>query len=295
MSKVSLAKHTDSYQGTLKVLVPLKKDLEEKIKDLEKIVIKINFVTTKKKLATTPVESVRAFVDFIESFYSGEIIIAEEASIGNTKQGFQDHGFVKLANEKKQVSLFNSADDAVKTIQINYPHGSMTLPLAKIYTDSRFVVSMCRAKTHDTVVVTLSLKNLLVGAIQGGLGERGKIHQGMDINWILKEIAKFTYPNLSIIDATVGMEGDGPSNGTPINSNWLLTSLDPLAADSIATYLMGFDINDVGYLNLIKELNLGKLYPQDESEIKIIGQNLDSLRKNFKPHDSYERQRLWKE
>ena len=89
MSKVSLVKHDQSYQGTLKVLQPLKEDLEEKIKNLEKIVVKINFVTTENQLATTPIETVTAFVDFIKPFYSGEIVIAEEASLGNTKEGFE--------------------------------------------------------------------------------------------------------------------------------------------------------------------------------------------------------------
>lgn len=293
MSKVSLVSHTDSYQGTLKVLEPLKENLKAQLKDLEKIVIKINFVTMRYELATTPVDSVRAFVDFVEPFFNGEIIIAEEASIGNTKQGFEDHGFAQLAKEKKQVSLFDSAEDEVEDVKIIYPKGDMVLPLAKIYTQSPFIVSMCRAKTHDTVVVTLSLKNLLVGAIQGGLGARGKIHQGMSINWILKEIAKYTYPNLSIIDGTIGMEGDGPTNGTPIEADWLLASTDPLAADSIATHLMGFDINDVGYLNLIHELGTGKLYPVDKERIEIIGSEPNSLVINFKPHDSFERQRLW--
>lgn len=293
MSQLSLIHHTQSYAGTLAVLEPLKQKLTSKLKNLDKLVIKINFVTTKKELATTPMESVRAFIDFIKPFYSGKIIIAEEASIGNTQQGFRDHGFAQLAEEDPQVEIFDSANDEVKQVEITYPHGSLTLPLAKIYTDSPFVVSMCRAKTHDSVVVTLSLKNLLVGAIQGGLSTRGEIHRGQDINWILQSLAQHVYPNLSIIDSVVGMEGDGPSNGNPIQADWLIASLDSLAADSLATYLMGFDINDVGYLNLIRESDLGKLYPQDK--IEIIGDKVEPLKKQFKPHQSFERQRRWRE
>lgn len=291
MSQISLIHHTQSYEGTLAVLKPLKQELTTKLQNLNKVVIKINFVTTQKELATTPVESVRAFINFIKPFYSGQIIIAEEASIGNTQQGFQDHGFTQLTKEHPQVEIFDSADDEIEQVELTYPHGSLTLPLAKIYTDSPFVVSMCRAKTHDTVVVTLSIKNLLVGAIQGGLSTRGEIHRGQDINWILQSLAQHIYPDLSIIDGVVGMEGDGPSNGNPIQADWLIASLDPLAADSLATYLMGFNINDVGYLNLIRQNNLGKLYPEDK--IEIIGDEAEPLKKQFKPHQSFEQQRKW--
>ena len=294
MSKVSVVQSPQSYQGTLQVLKPLEQSLVNQLQDLKKIVIKINFVTTKNELATTPCDCVKAFVNFVKPFYSGKIIIAEEASIGNTNQGFEKHGFNKIANDNPQVELFDSANDKTTLIEVKYPHGTVTLPISQIYLPSSYVVSICRAKTHDSVVVTLSLKNLLVGAIQGGLSSRGMIHQGQDINWILQQLAKHVYPNLSIIDGVIGMQGNGPGGGDPIQANWLIASEDALATDSLATYLMGFDIKDVGYLNLIKELNLGKLYPIDKLE--LLGQtDLSSIKTIFKPHQTFLQQRQWKQ
>jgi uncharacterized protein (DUF362 family) len=291
MSQVSLIKSQHSYQGALKALQPLKQELAEKIGGLGKIAVKINLATTKNKLATTPVDSVRAFVDFVEPFYSGKIIITEESSIGNTAEGFEKYGFKRLAQENSQVEILDSAEGETEEVQIEHPGGKLILPLAKIYTQSQFLVSVCRAKTHDTVVVTLGIKNLLVGAIQGGPSNRSKIHQGKNIHWILAELAKHTYPNLVIINGVVGMEGNGPTSGTPIKSGWLVASLDPLAADSLATYLMGFDITDVGYLNLLREKGVGRLYPQDE--IEIIGESPQDLITPFKPHETFENQRKW--
>ncbi len=295
MSKISLVKHTQSYQGTLTVLQPLKDKVKQQIQNLDRIVVKINFVTTHKELATTPVESVKALIDFVKPFYKGEIIIAEEATIGNTKQGFKQHGFTQIANQEKQVKLFYSAQDEAQTVTIDYADGSIQLPLANIYTQAPYVISICRAKTHDAVVVTLSIKNLLVGAIQGGFSTRSKIHQSWHINWILQKLTHHIYPDLSIIDGTIGMEGDGPSSGTPIKANWLLASLDPLAADSVAAYLMGFDISDIGYLTLMKQAKLGKLYPKDKAEIKIKGPALNTLQTNFKPHRTFKHQKQWRQ
>jgi len=293
MSKVSLIKSSQSYQGTLKVLEPLKENIKRKIENLDHIVVKINFVTTLNELATTPVEAVHGFIDFVKPFYHGKIIIAEEATIDQTEKGFEKFGFEKLAEENSQVELSNSSQSKSQKVKITFPKGEITLPLATIYTQSPFVVSIVRPKTHDTVVVTLSIKNLLVGAIQNKLfGNQGKIHQGKYIHQILTKIADYIYPHLSIIDGVIGMEGDGPTNGQPIKAGWLVASLDPLLADSLATYLMGFKIEDIGYLNLLRQENKGFLFLKDK--IKTIGPNPEDLITPFRPHRTFTEQRQWR-
>jgi len=293
MTQVSLVKTDQSYQGTLKALEPLKADLIRRLKNLERVVIKINFVTVYKKLATTPLETVKGFIDFIKPFFKGKIIIAEEASVGSAKNGFRLYGFSRLAKKDPQIEVFDSGEDDIEIVKIKYSGGEMKLPLAKIYLQSPFIASICRAKTHDTVVATLAIKNLLVGAIQGGISQRSKIHQGKDIHRIMTEITQFTYPDLAIIDGVIGMEGNGPGSGNPIRADWILSSLDPLAADSLAAYLMGFKIEDIGYLNLMKEKNLGRLYPKDK--IPVIGDNPEELKKSFRPHQTFEYQRQWQQ
>jgi len=332
MSKVSLVKSNQSYQGTLAVLKPFRADLQKKLQNIPQVVIKINFVNAKKKLAVSPVTAVKGFIDFIKPFFKGKIIIAEQASIGNTKKGFLKHGFKDLADHDSQVEVFDVAFDKAEQITIKYPHGKLNLPLAKIYTCSPFVphqrklcgsrskmncgsvfsvrdenqtlkrprsldrgvfiVSITRAKTHNAVVVTLGIKNLLVGAIQGNLDVRGKIHQGMDIHWIMKEIARYAYPHFVVIDGTLGMEGCGPGSGKPKKANFLAAGFDALAVDSLVTFLMGFDIKDVGYLNLLRQAGFGKLYPQDK--ISIIGPNPKKLVVPFKPHPTFKSQRHWR-
>ncbi|MFC1711342.1 DUF362 domain-containing protein [Patescibacteria group bacterium] len=292
MPKVSLSKNNNSYQGTLAVLKPLENDLKEKLKKLDKIVIKINFVTTKKELATTPFDSVKGFIDFIKPFYKKKIIIAEEASIGNTKSGFASYGFTDLANSDPQVEVFDSGDDEVEEEIIKYENHRLSLPFANIFTNSPFIVSITRAKTHDFVVVTLGIKNILVGAIQGGMPNRVKIHRGYDIHKILAKISKIVYPDFVLIDGVVGMQGNGPDKGFAKNSGWLMAGFDALAVDSLAAYLMGFDIKDIGYLNLIHQLRLGKLYAQDK--IEVIGNEPKNLVDPYKHHDTFSSQRLWK-
>jgi len=289
---VSLIENTHSYQGTLAILEPLKNELAQKLAHLSHLVVKINFVSTHRQLATTPFQSVKAFVDFIKPFFKGKIIIAEEATIGSTQSGFDQYGFSQLASQEKRVELLNSAQSKSKKITIRYPGGRLKLALARIYTQAPFLVSIARAKTHDSVVVTLAVKNVLVGAIQQKLlSRRSQIHQGKAIHPILAAIAKHVYPDLAIIDGVVGMEGNGPLDGHPIKAGWLVASLDALAADSLAAYLMGFKIEDIGYLNLLHQAGFGQLYSKDK--IELIGPDPKKLVTPFKPHTTFPLQRQW--
>lgn len=290
--RVALTKNKDHVSGIVACLTFLKDDLYKRLSEVKKIVIKINFVTTQYELATTPILAVATFINFILPFYKGRIIIAEEASIGSTKEGFEKYGFVDLTKKHPQVKLLDLSEDRTVRKTVRFKGGEITLPFSQTLLETPFLVSITRPKTHDEVVVTLGIKNVLVGAIVGGIPEREKIHQGMFIHEIMTEIANFVYPDLVIIDGTVGMEGNGPSSGTPIKSGWVIGSFDALAADSLATYLMGFDIKDVGYLNLLRERGFGKIFPSNK--IKIVGELPEKLITPFKPHQTFKEQRRWK-
>jgi uncharacterized protein (DUF362 family) len=293
MAKISLVESTGSYQGVTHSLRLIEKDLKQAISGKKEILIKINFVTTHKELATTPFQAVKAFVDFIAPFYHGQIVITEEATFGNTDHSFAHYGFTALAQTYPNLRLFNTARDQSVEAKLEYLDKKTHVNLAQIYTGKPFIVSVCRPKTHDSVVMTASLKNLLVGAIKHGtFKKRFLVDHSPRMNYFLAALAREIFPSLAIIDGTGGMEGNGPAYGSPINSGWALTSLDALAADSLAAYLMGIDVQNVGYLNLIRQEKLGKLYPTDE--IEIVGAKPEKLVKHFKLHSKFPKMLPWK-
>lgn len=292
VNKISLVKtqdHTTGVNASLNLITP---EIRKALEKISKIVIKLNFVTTRIEIATTPFQAVKSFIDFILPFFKGEIVIAEEASIGDTKEGFKKYGFTDLAKEISQVTLLDLEDDEILTKSITYPEGEITLPICKSIVEAPFLVSIVRPKTHDAVVVTLGIKNVLIGAIQGGIPIRKQIHRGKYTHNIMTSIAEFVYPEFVLIDGETGMEGDGPVSGSAIRAGWVLASLDALAADSLAAYLMGFDIKDIGYLNMLKDKNFGLLYPEDE--IEILGESPEDLITPFKPHRTVEEQKKWR-
>jgi uncharacterized protein (DUF362 family) len=288
MSDVSLAKGSESFGTTTKSLMRIEAEIRERVKGLKHIVVKINFVNANKPLATTPIETVRAFIEFVRRYYKGKIIIAEEATFGSTEGGFQKYGFNQLTKDYSDVEVY----DAGKSESENLRIGLLNIPLARIYTKSPFVVSITRAKTHNAVVVTLGIKNLIVGAIKHGIFKnRFKIHI-TGINKIMTQIGRHVWPDLVIIDGTAGMEGDGPADGTLINAGWVVASHDALAGDSLAAYLMGFDYRDIGYFNLMRDEGLGKIYGLDK--VQVVGEDPAKLIKKFEPSPTFEKQRKWR-
>ena len=296
-SRVSLARSEDHYNGVKKSLEPFKQSTISALSGISSVVIKINLVITRTprysegvELATTPIEACRSFIDFILPFYKGRIVIAEGTTWGDTKDGFDFYGFTRLAEENPQIALLDLRDDETLVKKVKHPGGELRLPLSKTLVDAPFLVSITRPKTHCTVVMTAAIKNVLVGAIQG-YSNRRKIHRDKYIHYMMGSLTEHTYPDFVIIDGTIGMQGGGPIRGTEIRGGWTISSFDALAADSLAAYLMGFDVEDVGYLNLVRNQGLGLLYPADE--IEIIGETPKDLVTPFKAHRSFRKMRIW--
>jgi uncharacterized protein (DUF362 family) len=104
------------------------------------------------------------------------------------------------------------------------------------------------------------------------------------------QLIKKIPPSLAVIDGWVGMEGNGPGNGSPVDTHYALASTDFVAADTVAAFLMGFDPSEVGYLTYTN----GRVGVGDLSSINVVGEELAPLRRKFKPHPDYREQRNWK-
>lgn len=287
-SSVSLVKSKDSYDGVLAALKPLEKSVKKALKGKKRPLIKVNFVSTHEPLAATPVEAVQATLDFLQPLYSGKIMIVEGATLGSTPEGWRNFDYLPL-KRKYKVKLVDLNHDRTRPVKLLDRQGRpFSIPLCQTVEKSDFVISICRPKTHDTVVVTLTLKNLLVGSIL----RRGLIHQGKMIHQNLLRLAKIIKPDLAILDGTFGMEGNGPVSGEAITAGWALASLDWLTADSLAAWLMGFNLKDIGYLFLAHQKKLGQAYPG--RNVKVIGEKPAKLRKKFRPHKTYSSQINWR-
>ncbi len=290
MSRVGLVKSADSYKGTQDALKIFESELRPLIVRAKKPVIKVNFVTARNPLAATPVEGVRAVIDFIRQFSGVKILVAEEAVVGTTEEGWGNYRYHQL--EKYQgIKLYNLKGDKAVFVAIKNKSGRIIkIPFSKTLCDSDFLISVTRPKTHDAVVVTLTGKNVAVGGILGK--NKGKIHQGNAIHQNILLVLEKVRPHLAILEGTQGMEGQGPDAGTAVSSGWAAASLDWLAVDTLGAYLMGFDLKNIGYLYMAKEKKMGCVFPE---ETEVVGEKPELFRKKFKPHRDYPAQIQWRD
>jgi uncharacterized protein (DUF362 family) len=155
--------------------------------------------------------------------------------------------------------------------------GELWLPTPVL--DADVVVSMPKMKTHHWAGVTLSLKNLF-GTLPGRVyGWPKNILHWAGIEPSILDIAGAVRPSYAIIDGIVGMEGNGPISGDPIESGVLVFANDPVAADSIGASLMGSDPERIPYIS-----EAGRFLGQtDRDRIEQRGEDPDRLIRSFAP------------
>jgi uncharacterized protein (DUF362 family) len=140
-----------------------------------------------------------------------------------------------------------------------------------------FLVSVAKLKTHHWAGVTLSLKNMF-GIVPGGCygWPKNVLHWAGIDNSIL-DINAAARPDFAIIDGIIGMEGNGPVQGTPKAAGVLLFGDDPVAVDATACRVMGLKPEKVPYLGRAGTL-LGHL---EASKIHQLGEKVEAVRTSF--------------
>ena len=150
--------------------------------------------------------------------------------------------------------------------------------LAQTVVTADVLISLPKLKTHHWAGATLSLKNLfgtLPGTCYGW--PKNELHWRGVENSIV-DIGLTRTPDLAIVDGIIGMEGDGPLNGTPKPLGAIIMGADPLAVDATCCRLMMLDPKRVGHLVMGYQKKLGLL---NENEIELIGERIETLAQPF--------------
>ena len=103
------------------------------------------------------------------------------------------------------------------------------------------VLSLCKLKTHFFMTFTGGVKNMF-GAVPGFAkpGYHAKLADPERFGDMLLDIAGMIRPRLTLMDAILALEGDGPGTaGRPRHVGALLASRDPVALDVVACGIAG--------------------------------------------------------
>jgi len=214
-----------------------------------------------------------------------KVAVGESPIVGvNINEAFEESGLSLIA-EKRNCRLIDLDKRGCVKIPVNNGIVLEFLQICKDVIESDIIVSIPVMKMHMHTGVTLSLKNM-----KGCLWKKSKVKlhmlppvKGYDekpINIAISDLAEILMPDFAIIDGTVGMEGLGPSAGTPKPMDVVVAGFDPFAADAVACRLMGTDAKEIPHLRLGAKRGFGII---DIDKISIFPKNWKEMASVFEP------------
>jgi uncharacterized protein (DUF362 family) len=246
----------------------------------KRVVLKPNLVEYHRdKVINTDPRVVAAVIEMCQREGAAEVIVAEgPGHWRNVEYLVGASGLGDVLRTYKVPFVDLNHDEPIKTVNLGRLTKLEHLFLTRTIASADVVISLPKLKTHHWAVATLSLKNLfgtLPGICYGW--PKNELHwRGIDNSIV--DIALTRTPDLAIVDGIIGMEGDGPLNGTPKEMGVLIMGSDLVAVDATCCRLMKFNPERIGYLVLGHGKKLGQLA---EAQIKQLGETIADRAKPF--------------
>jgi len=209
-----------------------------------------------EKGATTDPEVVNAIIVELEKYNTKRIIVGDNS-------GSIHFDPIKIA---KTTGIFRASKGYFRNIAEKVEKVEMksrfikSLYISKIIIDADFIINVPKFKTHSLTTITGAIKNMF-GIIPGG--KKAKLHTFShsiaEFAELLIDIYQIRVPDLNIMDAIVGMEGMGPTNGRKRQINKIMGSDNGVSMDAVTAFMMGLDPNSVELLRLANDRNLGEI------------------------------------
>lgn len=302
---VSLVKGEDRRKNAFNALMAVDDQIRPALKRKKYVVIKPNNVSTVNQLAATHVEALHGILDYLDKAeFKGPVVIAE-SSAGETRQGYENFHYDRLAAERRsqKVSLVDLNEEAKFKVIHLLDYDIHTIPVrlaARLMDPDAFTICSAIFKTHNTVVATLSVKNMTLGAPLHQApketpkwNDKRKYHNGVrqtHYNMFLTAQAMKPFWGATLIDGYEGMEGNGPGSGTPVAHRVAVASTDYVAADRVAVESMGINPDWIGYLQFCSMFGVGQY---DVNKIDIRGEKIAAIQRKYELHKDIERELQW--
>jgi len=254
--------------------------LKKYINPGDRVFLKLNLVMKKH-----PEEAATSHPVVVEAVAKRLIEAGAEVIIGDSPGGPYNPGILKglyrvCGIEKAAEKAGAKLNYDCSSQEYHHPEGVSVkrLTLIKPMMECDKIVTISKLKTHGMTLFTGAVK-VMFGSIPGVL--KAEYHYKMpnvkNFTNMLVDICTLTKPALSIIDGIYGMEGDGPTAGTPVHLGTILASENPCEADVVGAYIMGMNPLDVPTIKRCRER---KILSGDINDVKVIGEDIEKLRIN---------------
>ncbi|MBI2438039.1 MAG: DUF362 domain-containing protein [Lentisphaerae bacterium] len=232
----------------------------------QRVLLKPNLLTARApdQAVTTHPEVVRALIRMVKALGARAQVADSPTSSIQTERVWEKTGFKAMCAEEA-VELVNLE----KSGSVQFNREGISYSVAKPVLDAALLINVPKFKTHILTTVTNAVKNIF-GAVPGF--QKTMLHkhyptQG-EFSAFLATVYLRVKPGLSISDAVVAMEGDGPSAGEARPLGFLAGSTDGVALDAALCRLLKIPLEKVPYLGELQRAGVG---PSDWNQIEIVG------------------------
>jgi uncharacterized protein (DUF362 family) len=203
---------------------------------------------------------------------NSEVIVGESNGFNYPCWSAFEKTGVEAAVKKAGGSVINLSEDRVVEVKFqgNTPLKRLFLP--KTILDADAVVDLPLMKTHEFTAYSGAIKNLF-----GCVPSNRRIYLHPYLPEVFYRLYTLFKPQLTIMDARIGIEGNGPTKGKPVKMGLMLTSNDALAIDITAAKVMMLNWKET-YLNYIATKT-----GMHEEDIHVEGLQMSDVAHRFEP------------
>jgi uncharacterized protein (DUF362 family) len=206
----------------------------------------------------------------------------------NTLDLAEAAGYFRTVPCFEEVFVDLNLDDVARVRPARQTSGMPKWYLPKIALGADLLVSIPKMKTHHWVGATLSMKNLF-GVVPGGVyGWPKNMLHWSGIDECIVDLHAIFPRKFAIVDGVVGMEGNGPIQGSAKQVGVLVAGSDPAAVDATCCRIMGIDPLKVRYLQMASDLKSHIT----EVNIRQLGESVESVAAPFELLPDFRRLRL---
>ena len=253
----------------------------------QRVLLKPNLLrsSTPSEAIITHPTVVRAMVVMVQEIGAEAVIVDSPGPPYGTagmRSFYAKAGLTSVAEETGAELVYSSPP-----VQLPHPSGELfkMIDAMEIVTQVDSIISLPKLKTHGLTGFTGATKNLF-GLVPGlvKIGYHAKLQTAERFSEMLIDLLQFHKPVLTVMDAVVGMEGNGPSGGDPRHLGYLLVGRDGIALDLVATHMVGIGPESVAPLRVAMRRGLTT---GDVADVEVLGVPLEEAAvPDFRPHEA---------
>jgi uncharacterized protein (DUF362 family)/Pyruvate/2-oxoacid:ferredoxin oxidoreductase delta subunit len=269
----------EAVEAAVRRTVDLLGGIGQFVRSGQRVLVKPNLLrpSLPQQAVVTHPAVVRAVIRLVQEA-GARVLVADNPATPLLSQRAWQHAYQEMGLAAIAAETGAELSTRIVAQQRPHPEGLLVkqVDVSGFLAEADVVINLPKLKTHGMMRFTGAVKNLF-GVVPGvtKAGYHAKLQTVDRFADMLLDLADFVHPVLSIMDAIVGMDGNGPGAGDPFAIGAILASPDLVAVDVAALALVGQDPASVPTVEAAVRRGRSSGRAQD---LDLVGDPLDELR-----------------